>query len=258
MRRKIELDVNSVAKSLRKKDVDLAPDRSDAQMPREMRPLKRAVAGHIGIHEDRPRLRIEEPVSPKSYAEPKTITVEPSPESTVAEEPSVGEAPGPGGHAATAAPRPEHSDPEVQALTGEEATSTQDPTDRAGKALYFFYGTLMDPPTLQRVTGLRAAPRMRPAHVAGYTTKLWGPFPVLLRGRVGDVVRGVACEIEGPGPRRRLGEFEGGDYDEWDLEVRLDRPDGTWEVAPGVTFRWVGPGDELEEGAFSLSRWRGV
>lgn len=231
-------------------------------MPREMRPLELAVAGYTGIHEDRPRQRTEEPTAPKSYAEPRTITVEPSPDSTAAEEPwaLVGEASGPGGHAATV-PRPEHPDPQVQILTGEEeATSTQEPTGRAGcKALYFFYGTLMDPPTLQRVTGLRAAPRMRPAHVAGHTTKLWGPFPVLLRGGAGgDVVRGVACEIEGAGPRRRLGEFEGGDYEEWDLEVRLDRPDGTWEAAPGIAFGWIGPGDELEEGVFSLSRWRDV
>lgn len=116
----------------------------------------------------------------------------------------------------------------------------------------------MDPATLQRVTRLAAAPRMRPAHVVGYTTKLWGPFPVLLHGLRDDVVRGVVCEIEGSGPKRRLEEFEGKDYDEWDLEVRLDKPDGTWEMANGVIFKWVGPRDELEEGTFNLSAWLDV
>ncbi|KAI7782265.1 hypothetical protein LA080_013671 [Diaporthe eres] len=109
-----------------------------------------------------------------------------------------------------------------------------------------------------RVTGLQAAPRLRPAHVVGYTTKLWGPFPVLLHGRRDDVVRGMACEIEGSGPKRRLEEYEGKDYDEWELDLRLDKPDGKWDMAPGVTFKWVGPRDELEEGTFSLSKWQDI
>lgn len=153
---------------------------------------------------------------------------------------------------------PQNFKPLGQRLTEEEIRSIQDPTDREGKTLYFFYGTLMDPETLQRVTGLAAAPQMRPAHVVGYTTKLWGPFPVLLHGRSDEVVRGMACEIEGSRPKRRLEEYEGKDYDEWDLELWLDKPDGTWEMASGVTFKWVGPGDELEEGTFSLSKWQDI
>lgn len=145
-----------------------------------------------------------------------------------------------------------------QRPTEEEIRRIQHPTDREGKALYFFYGTLMDPATLQRVTGLPAAPRMRLAHVVGYTTKLWGPVPMLLPGRSDEVVRGMACEIEGSGPKRRLEEYEGKDYDEWGLELRLDKPDGTWDTAHGVTFMWVGPRDELEEGTFSLSKWQDI
>lgn len=158
----------------------------------------------------------------------------------------------------TTAKKPSEPGTDGQTLNQEETRKIQDATHREVKTLYFFYGTLMDPASLQRVTGLQAAPRMRPAHVVGYTTKLWGPFPVLLHGEQDDVVRGVACEIEGSELKRRLKEYEGKDFDEWELDLRLNKPDGVWEVARGVTFKWVGPRDELEEGTFSLSEWQSV
>lgn len=260
--RKTELDVNSTAKSLNKNDVDLVSVMSDAQVQKELRSLERIVAGYIGICEDKLRQRIEDLVAPELYAERNDVTLGPLPESMIVEEPLIEEAFGIGKHAATnpsatTATRPQESD-KGQSITEEEIRSIQDPTDREGKALYFFYGTLMDPATLQRVTGLQTTPRMRPAHVVGYTTKLWGPFPVLLHGRRDDVVRGMACVIEGSRPKRRLEEYEGKDYDDWELELRLDKPDGTWDVAAGVTFKWVGPRDELEEGDFSLSKWQDI
>lgn len=226
--------------SLRKKDIDLAPDRSDAQMPRDIRPLKRAVAGHIGTHEDRPRQKTEEPAA----SEPKTTTVEPSPKSTAAEGPSVGEASsGPGGHAATAAPRPEHTGPHGP------------PRGKGALLLLRHPPGPADPPARDR-PARRAADEARPRRRLHHQAV--GALPRASPRAAGATWSGAACEIEGAGPRRRLGEFEGGDYEEWDLEVGLDRPDGAWEVASGVTSGWVGPGDELEEGAFSLSRWRDV
>lgn len=263
LRQKIELDVKTTAKSLNKNDVDLALIMSDQQVQRELCSLERTVAGYIGICEDKLRQRIEDLVAPDLYAERNDTTLEPLPESMIIEEPLIEEAFGIGKHAitnpsATTAPKPQESDPEVHTLTEEEVRRIRDPTNCEGKALYFFYGTLMDPATLQRVTGLQTVPRMRPAHVVGYTTKLWGPFPVLLHGRREDVVRGMACEIEGSGPKCRLEEYEGKDYDEWELDLRLDKPDGTWDVVHGVTFKWVGPRDELEEGTFSLSKWQDI
>ncbi|KAG6359875.1 hypothetical protein INS49_010928 [Diaporthe citri] len=263
LRRKTELDFKSTAKSLNKNDVDLALIMSDEQVQRELRSLERTVAGYIGICEHKLRQRIEDLVAPESYAERNDVVLEPLPESMIVEEPLIEEVFGIGKHAttsktATTAPRPLEADSEQQKLIQEKFRSIQDPINREGEALYFFYGTLMDPATLQRVTGLQATPRMRPAHVVGYTTKLWGPFPVLLHGRRDDLVRGMACEIEGSGPKRRLEEYEGKDYDEWELDLRLDKPDGTWEVVPGVTFKWVGPRDELQAGTFSLSKWQDI
>lgn len=257
LRRTTELDVKSTAKSLNKNDVDLASIMSDEKVQRELRSLERTVAGYIGICEDKLRQRIEDLVAPELYGERNDVTLEPLPESMIVEEPLVEEAFGIGKHTTTAA-RPHESDLEEHELTEEEIRGIQVPTDREGKALYFFYGTLMDPATLQRMTGLQTVPHMKPAHVVSYTTKLWGSYPVLLQGRRDDVVRGVVCEIEGSGPKRWLEEYEGKDYDEWDLDLRLDKPDGTWEVALGVTFKWVGPRDKLEEGTFSLSKWQDI
>ncbi|KAH8780900.1 hypothetical protein F5883DRAFT_539006 [Diaporthe sp. PMI_573] len=257
LRRKTELDIKSTAKALSKNDVDLASIMSDEQVQKELRSLERTVAGYIGICEDKLRQRIEDLVAPELYAERNDVVLKPLPESMIVEEPLIEEAFGIGRHATTPT-KPQEYHEEEQTHTEEEIRRIQDPIDRQGKTLYFFYGTLMDPATLQRVIGLDAAPRMRPAHVVGYITKLWGPFPVLLHGRRDDVVRGMACEIEGAGPKRRLEDYEGKDYDEWDLELRLDKPDGAWEGAPGVTFKWVGPRDELEDGTFSLSKWQDI
>lgn len=213
--------------------------------------------------EDKLRQMTEDSVTPKLYPGRNNVSLELLQKPMIMENPLVEDASGIRKHATTAsnittAQKPPESYPRGQTLSEEEIRNVQDRTDREGKVLYFFYGTLMDPASLQRVTGLQAAPRMRPAHVLGYNTKLWGPFPVLLDGRSDDVVRGVACEIEGSEPKFRLKEYEGKDFDEWKLDLWLDKPDGTWEVAPGVTFKWVGPSDELEEGTFSLSKWQDI
>lgn len=235
---------------------------SDKQLQNRLQSLERSVACHFGMCEDKLKQMNGDPVAPELYPDRISVSLEPSPESMITEEPLMEEAFGIRKHATTSnmttAKKPSEPGPDGQTVTHEETRKIQDATNREGKALYFFYGTLMDPASLQRVTGLQVAPRMRPAHVVGYTTKLWGPFPVLLHGRSDDVVRGVACEIEGSGSKRRLNEYEGKDFDEWELDLRLDKPDGIWEVARGVTFKWVGPRDELEERTFSLSEWQSI
>lgn len=47
--------------------------------------------------------------------------------------------------------------PDMDTIAAHEATV------RAGKETYFFYGTLMDPRTLQRILGLKERPQMKPA-----------------------------------------------------------------------------------------------
>lgn len=55
-----------------------------------------------------------------------------------------------------------------------------EPEDAFEQRYCFFYGTLMDPATLARVLGLPDLPKLRPAKLAGYHTKLWGPYPAPL------------------------------------------------------------------------------
>lgn len=182
LRRKTELDVKSAAKSLKKDDVDLALIMSDEHVQRELRSLERTVAGYIGICEDKLRQRIEDLVAPELYAERNSVTLEPLPESMIVEEPLIEEAFGIGRHAtpsnkAITASRSQEPGSKGRAATEEEIRSIQDPTNREGRALYFFYGTLMDPETLQRVTGLPAAPRheARPHHRLHH--EAMGPLP---------------------------------------------------------------------------------
>ncbi|TCD63347.1 hypothetical protein EIP91_005648 [Steccherinum ochraceum] len=47
--------------------------------------------------------------------------------------------------------------------------------------LLFFYGTLSLPHILQRVLSLDSAPILLPATIEGYSVKMWGPYPALIR-----------------------------------------------------------------------------
>lgn len=232
-------------------------------MQNQLLSLERSIPNYIGMSEDKLLHMKKDPFASEVCPERNNFSLKPLPESMRMEDLLTDKAVGirknaTTGPATTTSQKPPESDPQGQKLTQEDIQNIQNRADCEGKVLYFFYGTLMDPASLQRVTGLQAAPRMRPAHVVGYTTKLWGPFPVLLHGERDDVVRGVACEIEGSGSKRRLKDYEGKDFDEWELDLRLDKPDGMWEVARGVTFKWVGPRDELEEGNFSLNEWQSI
>lgn len=154
---------------------------SHKQLQNRLQSFERSVTSHFGMCEDQLRQINEDPVAPALYPDRINVSLEPSPESMTVEEPLMEEAFGIRKRATisniTTAKKPSEPGPDGQTLTHEETQKIQDATNREGKTLYFFYGTLMDPASLQRVTGLQAAPRMRPAHVVGYTTKLWGPFP---------------------------------------------------------------------------------
>lgn len=257
LRQKVELDINNAARSLGRDEVDVPSIMSDPLVRRELRSLERHVTGFIEVCEDMLQQRIEDLVAPELAAgRAGRAAAHPLPEYVMVEEPLItgaAAASGIGETAAAAAPPPpqqqEPRDVDLEGLnlTAEDIRHIQDPTNRGGKTLYFFYGSLMDPGTLQRAAGLPVVPRMRPAHVTGYTTKLWGPYPALVGGRAAEVVRGVACEIEGETPKGRLEQYEGDNYMECGLDVRLDRPDGTWEEVEGVSFQWVGPRDDLKD-----------
>ncbi|KAK7736480.1 hypothetical protein SLS63_003458 [Diaporthe eres] len=127
--------------------------------------------------------------------------------------------------------------------------------EQEGIALYFFYGSLMDPSVLRRVLNLAERPRLRPASIVGYHVKMWGPYPALTLTdeAAGPVVRGMAYEIKGSKKKDRLAAYETGNYREHKCLVSVD---GSEEKVFGNTFVWAGDDALLKEGSFDLRDWQ--
>jgi gamma-glutamylcyclotransferase (GGCT)/AIG2-like uncharacterized protein YtfP len=118
---------------------------------------------------------------------------------------------------------------------------------------YFFYGSLMDPGQLARVLELRECPVTHPATIAGYSCKMWGPYPALIDGPPDAIVQGVAFEVKGQQAARRLAEYETDAYEEQDCIIQFENG----ETVSGVTFKWRDGADDpdLRQGIFSLREW---
>lgn len=145
--------------------------------------------------------------------------------------------------------REEHERNRAQAAEDEMAE------DREGNALYFFYGSLMDPSVLRRVLNLAERPRLRPASIVGYHVKIWGPYPALTLTdeATRTVVRGLAFEIKGSKKKDRLAAYETSNYREHKCLVCVD---GSEEKVFGTTFVWAGDDDLLKDGSFDLRDWQ--
>lgn len=125
--------------------------------------------------------------------------------------------------------------------------------ERERRELYFFYGSLMDPTQLQRVLGLKDRPRnLVPAEIVGYHIQMWGPYPALIDGPPGSVVKGMAYEVEGEEGKDKLAHYETDNYQEHRCTIRLE---GGAQVS-GTTFEWAGDMDDLKEGSFDLKDWQ--
>ncbi|KAG8165335.1 hypothetical protein KVR01_005610 [Diaporthe batatas] len=125
--------------------------------------------------------------------------------------------------------------------------------ERERKELYFFYGSLMDPTQLQRVLGLKDRPRnLVPAEIVGYHIRMWGPYPALIDGPPGNVVKGMAYEVEGEKAKTKLADYETDNYREHTCTIRLE---GGAQVS-GTTFEWAGDVDDLKDGSFDLKDWQ--
>lgn len=119
---------------------------------------------------------------------------------------------------------------------------------------YFFYGSLMDPGQLARVLRLKERPVTHPASIAGYSYKMWGPYPALTDGPSDAVVQGVAFEVKTQKVAIRLAEYETDAYEEHDCIIRFENG----ETVSGVTFKWRDGADDpdLREGSFNLREWQ--
>lgn len=123
---------------------------------------------------------------------------------------------------------------------------------RKAKELYFFYGSLMFPRMLQHVLDLPELPELKPAHVVGLHLKVWGPYPALVDGEPGEIVKGMAYEVETPEQKDKLAKYETECYRTMDYFIHVS---GEGESVLGTTFVWNGAADELDEGIFDVESW---
>lgn len=121
---------------------------------------------------------------------------------------------------------------------------------------YFFYGTVMDPSVLAAVLQVKEPPRLRPARIIGYETRLWGPYPALVCGEPGHEFQGMACEILLQEHLDRLIAYETEKYFIPPVWIYLlDVGVGRQERVQGRVFKWDAELDELKEGGFDLKRY---
>lgn len=127
--------------------------------------------------------------------------------------------------------------------------------EREGNALYFFYGSLMDPSVLRRVLNLPERPQLRPASIVGHHVKMWGPYPALrvTNEATRTAVRGMAYEVKGGKMKDRLAAYETGNYSEYRCLISVD---GSKDEIVGTTFLWAGDDALLKEGSFDLRDWQ--
>lgn len=123
---------------------------------------------------------------------------------------------------------------------------------REAKELYFFYGSLMFPRMLQHVLDLPELPELKPAHIVGLHLKVWGPYPALVEGEPGEIVKGMAYEVQTPEQKDKLAKYETECYQTMDYFIRVS---GEEESVLGTTFVWNGDADELDEGVFDVESW---
>jgi len=105
---------------------------------------------------------------------------------------------------------------------------------------YFFYGTLKDPSRLASVAGLEELPDVIYAKVHHMKLRYWGPYPVLVPGKAGAVVEGVAWFAPSVEVVNRLRAYETDAY--FDAFIEMEFKNG--EKVMGRVFEWADDEDE--------------
>jgi gamma-glutamylcyclotransferase (GGCT)/AIG2-like uncharacterized protein YtfP len=140
-------------------------------------------------------------------------------------------------------------------LAAESDTNVTYKTEPWKPVYYFFYGSLMDERKLTQVLRLDSPPVLRPASIVGYSIKMWGPYPALIDGPPGNVVNGLAFEIQNEGHEKSLAHYE---TDSYRCVSCFIKPGTGGEQITGKTFVWAyDPNDkDLSPGSFDLEAWR--
>ena len=138
-------------------------------------------------------------------------------------------------------------------LSGQNYTNEPEPSWKPVQ--YFFYGSLMDERKLTEVLRLTHPPVLRPASITGYSIKMWGPYPALVDGPPGNVVNGMAYEVQSEGHESRLARYETDAYRSANCFIK---PASGGDRIVGKTFVWAkGLNDKtLRAGSFDIEAWK--
>jgi gamma-glutamylcyclotransferase (GGCT)/AIG2-like uncharacterized protein YtfP len=141
------------------------------------------------------------------------------------------------------------------------SSNNPDFTSSSQSNVYFVYGSLMDPSTLQSVLQTTFPPTLHPATLTGYHIRMWGSYPALLPSSPSSSVHGMVFEINAfehaKQIQQRLEEYEGPNYklEECIVEVQGRGDEGVRRVRARV-FGWIGGEEELKEGVFDLKDYQ--
>jgi gamma-glutamylcyclotransferase (GGCT)/AIG2-like uncharacterized protein YtfP len=118
----------------------------------------------------------------------------------------------------------------------------------------FFYGSLMDPEVLQAILELPELPTVRRSSITGFSVKMWGIYPALVRDKNGKV-SGTVWEVTSEAQFLRLAAYETSVYTWCECDVKLNDGETLHNCR---TFCWAGDSDskELEDGSFDLERYQ--
>ena len=121
---------------------------------------------------------------------------------------------------------------------------------------YFFYGTLSNPAQLSHILDLPDPPQFRPAQIVGYSLASWGQYPTLVDGPSGNLVHGVAYEVQTEDHVAKLEHYETKAYEPAPCIIRFtdDGNNITARIA-GRTFKYAGDPVALREGRFDRKLW---
>jgi hypothetical protein len=121
---------------------------------------------------------------------------------------------------------------------------------------YFFYGTLMDRPTLAKILHKPGWHELHSAKIVGWECMMWGEYPAAVSGSAKDVIQGTAFEVRTTGERDNLiayeAAYETGAYGLEDCIIDLD----AGGVVNGKMFVWKGDSSSLQKGTFDLKDWQ--
>ncbi|THY50484.1 hypothetical protein D6C98_05991 [Aureobasidium pullulans] len=141
------------------------------------------------------------------------------------------------------------------------STNNPDFTSSSQSNIYFVYGSLMDPSTLQSALQTIFPPTLHPATLTGYHIKMWGSYPALLPSSLSSSVNGMVFEINAfehaKQIQQRLEEYEGPNYKLRKCIVDVQgRGDREGKMVKARVFEWIGGEEELKEGVFDLKDYQ--